>query len=211
MTHHLQNSFKYASKETGRRSRKTSSRSRCRFLRDPPGPWRPGSTRCHSRSARRMRGEDQHPDVNQQVRVHAAAVCKTVASVNTTCLTAADQASFRTTRSAPLGRCALLTGCPPRYYGGYRMSSSEQRRLQKVTGIGMALWRAGIGMRGSWRVARRSSFAVWQQQSRRLSAVTGRRVRRSVPAAGRRGRSGGRTPRSCGQPLRAARWCLRLA
>jgi hypothetical protein len=42
-------------------------------------------------------------------------------------------------------------------------------------------------------------------------AVTGRRVRRSVPAAGRRGRSGGRTPRSCGQALRAARWCLRLA
>ena len=38
------------------------------------------------------------------------------------------------------------------------MSSSEQRRLQKVTGIGMALWSAGIGMRGSWRVARRSSF-----------------------------------------------------
>ncbi len=54
-------------------------------------------------------------------------------------------------------------------------------------------------------------FVVWQEQSRRLSAVTGRRVRRSVPAAGRRGRSGGRTPRSCGQALRAARWCLRLA
>jgi hypothetical protein len=48
------------------------------------------------------------------------------------------------------------------------MLSSEQRRLQTVTGIGIALWRAGIGMRGSWRVARRSSFLVWQQQSRRL-------------------------------------------
>ena len=42
--------------------------------------------------------------------------------------------------------------------GGYRMSRGEQRRLQKVTGIGMALWRAEIGMRGSWCVARRSSL-----------------------------------------------------
>jgi hypothetical protein len=34
---------------------------------------------------------------------------------------------------------------------GYRMSSSEQRRLQKVTGIGMALWRAGN--RHAWLMA----------------------------------------------------------
>ena len=31
---------------------------------------------------------------------------------------------------------------------GYRMSGSEQRRLQEVTGIGMALRRARVGMRG---------------------------------------------------------------
>ena len=40
-------------------------------------------------------------------------------------------------------------------------------------------------------------------------AVTGRRGRRSVPAAGRRGRSGGRTPRSCGPVPSAARRCCR--
>ena len=94
---------------------------------------------------------------------------------------------------------------------GYRVSSNEQRRLQEVTGLG---WRCGVPesvcvAHGVLRADRR--FVVWQQRSRRLSAVTGRRVRRSVPAAGRRGRSGGRTPRSCGQAPRAARWCLRLA
>jgi hypothetical protein len=97
-----------------------------------------------------------------------------------------------------------------RSLGGYRVSSSEQRRLQKVTGLG---WRCGVpesacAAHGVLRADR--PFAAWQR-SRRLSAVTGRRVRRSVPAAGRRGRSGGRTPRSCGQALRAARWCPRLA
>jgi len=54
-------------------------------------------------------------------------------------------------------------------------------------------------------------FVVWQQQSRRLCAVTVP-TRPSIRSRSRSAcRSAGRAPRSCGQALRAVRWSLRLA
>jgi hypothetical protein len=46
------------------------------------------------------------------------------------------------------------------------MSSSEQLQLQKVTGVGMALRRAEIGMRGSWRIA--ADRPLWSSSSSNL-------------------------------------------
>ena len=117
------------------------------------------------------------------------------------------------THNIPACAASAISRPPPmKIQNGYRVSSSEQRWQQKVTGLG---WRCGVPE--SVCVAHGACCApivlLWSGSSNLagFSAVTGRRVRRSVPAAGRRGRSGGRTPRSCGQALRAARWCLRLA
>ena len=54
-------------------------------------------------------------------------------------------------------RCRRTLPAAP---NGYRISSSEQFRLQKVTGIGMALWRAENRLRDSWRSAADRPFVV---------------------------------------------------
>ena len=54
-------------------------------------------------------------------------------------------------------------------------------------------------MRGSWRVARRSSFSGRAAASRRLFRCHWPTRPSIRSAAGRRGRCGGRTPRSCGE------------